>query len=214
MHKKWQVLINVYVDDFKVAGKGPLNHVWKALRDAGLDIDDPVKYQTYLGCAQREIQINRDVLQRQINTYKTMFTHSDAPEANATVFDCDVSAAPVTMQVPTTCGWSPNHESATNLSAQENDQLDQLQKEICFTNDDISKETPWVKNNVKQFDDDSSAALRGAANDGQSRVATAQGTVKLGMTFDMPSDLSNIRAYENEMFGFVQQCIDQWCQLT
>ena len=81
MHKKWQVLINVYVDDFKVAGKGPLNHVWKVLRDAGLDIDDAVKYQTYLGCAQREIPIDKAIMQNQVATYKTTFTHSHAKEA-------------------------------------------------------------------------------------------------------------------------------------
>ena len=62
---------------------------------------------------------------------------------------------------------------------------------------------------VKQFDNDRRAAPLGAAADGQSRVSTAQGIVKLDMTYDMPKDLSKIRAYENEMFGFVQQCIDQ-----
>ena len=47
-----------------------------------------------------------------------------------------------------------------------------------------------------------------------SRVATAQGSARLGMQFSIPKDTSQIRCYENEMFGFVQQCIDQWCQLT
>ena len=43
VHRSWQVFINAYVHDFKIAGKGPLSHIWKVLRDAGLDVDDPIK---------------------------------------------------------------------------------------------------------------------------------------------------------------------------
>ena len=51
VHRKWQVLINAYVDDFKLACRGPLAPIWQALRIAGLDIDELIKYQTYLSFA-------------------------------------------------------------------------------------------------------------------------------------------------------------------
>ena len=217
VHKKWQVLINVYVDDFKVAGKGPLDYVWKALRNAGLDIDDPVKYQTYLGCAQREIKLSRDVLAAQISTYKAIFTHSYAVEApkESTVTNTTQDSAD-TLASASLC----MHDVTVDNLQKANDQCliwDKSFDEIwdqCLTTADMSKETPWVLDSVKRADAESSAALHGAARDSQSRVSTAQGTVKLGMHFNMPTDMSHVRAYENEMFGFVQQCIDQWCQLT
>lgn len=62
VHSKQHLLINDYVDDFKVACRGPLQHVWNALKEADLDIDEPVEYQTYLGCAQRPIPLNEATL--------------------------------------------------------------------------------------------------------------------------------------------------------
>ena len=96
--RKWQVLINVYVDDFKLAGRGPMAHVWKALRDAGLDIDDPVKYQTYLGTAQRLIKSDPRVLEQQVKAYQATFTHT--LDSNATAAADAKSAAVVIETEP------------------------------------------------------------------------------------------------------------------
>ena len=64
------MVLNVYVDDFKLVGRGDLGRVWTALKAAGLDIDEPVKYQTYLGCAQRPIDINPVIFRQQIEVYR------------------------------------------------------------------------------------------------------------------------------------------------
>jgi len=73
----------------------------------------------------------------------------------------------------------------------------------------MSIETPWVLDSVKQYDKDTGALPVGTARNDHSRVSTALGSARLGMTFDMPKDMSKVSCYENEMFGFVQQCIDQ-----
>ena len=57
-HRKNQVFLSVYVDDFKLAGKREnLAPTWAALRKH-IDFDDPVKMteNTYLGCSQHDVE--------------------------------------------------------------------------------------------------------------------------------------------------------------
>ena len=60
--------------------------IWKALRDAGLDIDDHVKYQTYLGTAQRPIALDHKILEQQVKAYQSTFTHTMESDESATAF--------------------------------------------------------------------------------------------------------------------------------
>ena len=54
VHETWQVMLSVYVDDFKMAGteKG-VAQAWKAIRGPDkLILDDPSPFGPYLGCEQ------------------------------------------------------------------------------------------------------------------------------------------------------------------
>ena len=241
VHRKWLVLINVYVDDFKLAGRGPMAHVWKALRDAGLDIDDPVKYQTYLGTAQRLIKSDPRVLEQQVKAYQTTFTHTldsnatapadaktaavvvdtepdDDTQLNDTEEQCDNAIASASASNSTPTEATASAPKNANGAAYATDIWDLSFEDVWdtyFTAAEMPKETAWVKDSVQKYDESRKHANATAyANGDPSRVATAQGSARLGMHFSMPKDMSQIRCYENEMFGFVQQCIDQWCQLA
>ena len=65
VHKAKQLFLSAYVDDYKMAGKkeniGPM---WATLRAAGLELEPAVslKSNVYLGCAQREIVPDMDLI--------------------------------------------------------------------------------------------------------------------------------------------------------
>ena len=193
--------------------------IWKALRDAGLDIDNPVKCQTYLGIAQRPITLDPKVLEQQTATYQSTFTHTLNSDARA-LAPADKSL--VVSEYTTDSGTDQDDDaspsdtafafaSAPNIWEQSFDDV----WEGCLTAADMTQDTPWVKDSVQRYENTKRTALAPASAKGDpSRVATAQGSARLGMQFSLPKDLSQIRCYENEMFGFVQQCIDQCCQLT
>ena len=47
------LFLSVYVDDFKLAGKKEnLAAGWKIITDAGIKLDQPTKFDHYLGCGQ------------------------------------------------------------------------------------------------------------------------------------------------------------------
>ena len=53
-----QVILSVYVDDFKMAGKKEnLLKAWKLMDKAGLKLDTPQPSGDYLGCGQAPITI-------------------------------------------------------------------------------------------------------------------------------------------------------------
>lgn len=215
-HRQWQVVINVYVDDFKVAGRGPLQHVWKALRDAGLDIDDPVEYQTYLGCAQRQIPVDKKTLQLQVDAHKSAFSHSSqstsvpsTPTSNA--------RSEVEMSDSESVDIAVFDDDNTPDSLRSDDDVwDKSFDEIwenAMTASDNCRETDWVKHSIAYNERKAKEAGLLHSNS-HSRVSTAQSDSRMGMKFDMPANISTVRCYEDEMFGFVQQCIDQYCQLA
>ncbi|MHC4951072.1 MAG: hypothetical protein ACYTEU_08835, partial [Planctomycetota bacterium] len=65
VHRAKQLFLSAYVDDYKMAGKkeniGPM---WATLRKNGLELEDAVslKSNIYLGCAQRELVPNMELL--------------------------------------------------------------------------------------------------------------------------------------------------------
>ena len=154
------MVLNVYVDDFKLAGVGPLARGWKALKDSGLDIDDPVRYQTYLRCAQREIPLDVDKFRRQVELYQFVFSlHVDVqPSLKSRKTAAGPSAAAttpgdVTMAV---CSddmfdvWSDSvwqelvaPDSAAEGSAVTNDNY------VC-SSANLQSETDWVIDSVKR----------------------------------------------------------------
>ena len=85
VHKPKQVFLSAYVDDYKMAGKkeniGPM---WATLRANGLELEQAVslKSNVYLGCAQREIVPDMDLMyeKREMMTRLCHGTGSGKPE--------------------------------------------------------------------------------------------------------------------------------------
>ena len=65
VHKPKQIFLSAYVDDYKMAGKKEnIAPMWATLRKAGLELEDAVslKSNVYLGCAQREVVPDMDLI--------------------------------------------------------------------------------------------------------------------------------------------------------
>ncbi len=55
---KHQVILSVYVGDFKMAGRQESTpSAWEAIRKAGVKSDQPTRFEHYLGCGQRPVQV-------------------------------------------------------------------------------------------------------------------------------------------------------------
>ena len=60
-HVELQVILSVYVDDFKTAGKKEnLPKAWQLMDKAGLKLDAPQPFGDYLGCGQAPITLTKD----------------------------------------------------------------------------------------------------------------------------------------------------------
>ena len=56
-----QVILSVYVDDFKMVGKKEhLSKAWKPMDKAGLKLDAPQPFGDYLGCGQAPITLTKE----------------------------------------------------------------------------------------------------------------------------------------------------------
>ena len=68
---KKRLLLSVYVDDIKLAGKKQnLDPMWKVLnKEVGLGEPTSFLDHVYLGCTQRQCQISKDI----VDNYRTMF---------------------------------------------------------------------------------------------------------------------------------------------
>ena len=65
------LLLSVYVDDTKFAGKKQnLDPMWKVLNKE-VDLGEPTSFldHVYLGCTQRQCEISKDI----VDNYRTMF---------------------------------------------------------------------------------------------------------------------------------------------
>ena len=62
-----QVILNVYVDDFELAGKqSSLAPTWQPMRDKCLKLDPPELFKEYLGCGQRTITVTPAEVQQRL----------------------------------------------------------------------------------------------------------------------------------------------------
>ena len=71
MHREKGLLLSVYVDDIKLAGKKRnLDPMWKLLNKE-VDLGEPTSFldHVYLGCTQRQCEIRENT----VDTYRTMF---------------------------------------------------------------------------------------------------------------------------------------------
>ena len=71
VHREKGLLLSVYVDDIKLAGKKQnLDPMWKVL-NKGVDLGEPTSFldHVYMGCTQRKCEISKDI----VDNYRTMF---------------------------------------------------------------------------------------------------------------------------------------------
>ena len=71
VHREKGLLLSVYVDDIKLAGKKQnLDPMWKVLNKE-VDLGEPTSFldHVYLGCTQRKCEISEDI----VDNYRTMF---------------------------------------------------------------------------------------------------------------------------------------------
>ena len=71
-HEQYKVILSVYVDDFKMAGRhSELAKAWKAIRGPGkLELDEPADFGPYLGCDQLRSTITQEEAKERLkNTY-------------------------------------------------------------------------------------------------------------------------------------------------
>ena len=71
MHRQKRLFLSVYVDAIKLIGKKQiLDPMWKVLNKE-VDLGEPTSFldHVYLGCTQRQCQINKDI----VGNYRTMF---------------------------------------------------------------------------------------------------------------------------------------------
>ena len=67
VHDDLQLILSVYVDDFKLVGKSEnLAKGWKRLTDTGLELDPPTPLGDYLGCGQFPLSISAAEAQRRL----------------------------------------------------------------------------------------------------------------------------------------------------
>ena len=60
-HVELQVVLSVYVDDFKMAGKQEnISKAWKLMDAAGLKLDKPQPFGDYLGCGQAPLTLTKE----------------------------------------------------------------------------------------------------------------------------------------------------------
>ena len=82
VHETWQVMLSVYVDDFKMAGtqKG-VAQAWKAIRGPDkLILDEPTPFGPYLGCEQEVSTMKRsEAAERVQNIYPLVNGGQSAP---------------------------------------------------------------------------------------------------------------------------------------
>ena len=71
VHREKGLLLSVYVDDIKLAGKNQnINPIWKVLiKEVDLGESTSFLHHVYLGCTQKQCEISKDI----VDNYRTMF---------------------------------------------------------------------------------------------------------------------------------------------
>ena len=81
-HAQLQVILSVYVDDFKLAGrKESLAKAWQLMRDKGLKLDPPEPFKEYLGCGQHAISLVAQAVQQRLEHIHPIRVDPDRPSA-------------------------------------------------------------------------------------------------------------------------------------
>ena len=81
IHKKLQLVLSVYVDDFKLVGKEQNSTKgWELITGTGLVLDPPTPLGDYLGCGQFTIHISASEAQRRLEHVKPLLEGSLPPE--------------------------------------------------------------------------------------------------------------------------------------
>ena len=76
-HLTLQVVLSVYVDDFKLAGlKASLPKAWQLMSDKGLKLDPPEPFKEYLGCGQHTITLSQEEIQKRLEHSQTKTMYS------------------------------------------------------------------------------------------------------------------------------------------
>ena len=91
IHLEWMMVLSVYVDDFKIAGKASnMDRAWKAIRSV-ITTDDPTPFGKYLGCEHGISSVDDSCLQSEI-VQQCLNSKSENLEMlkNKTVADGDV----------------------------------------------------------------------------------------------------------------------------
>ena len=75
-HVEQGLFLSVYVDDFKMAGKaGNLDKMWKQLgKDLDLEPPVPLNENVYLGCAQKDVKPDHDIVQNKHTLYQELLS--------------------------------------------------------------------------------------------------------------------------------------------
>ena len=82
-HAALQVILNIYVDDFKLAGrKASLGDAWQLMRDNGLKLDPPEPFKEYLGCGQHTITLTPEEVQKILEHIHPIRVDPDLPTAS------------------------------------------------------------------------------------------------------------------------------------
>ena len=85
-HAQLHVILSVYVDDFKFAGrKESLAQAWQLMRDNGLKLDLPEPFKEYLGCGQHTISLIAKEVQQRLEHIHPIRVDPDLPSAQQDV---------------------------------------------------------------------------------------------------------------------------------
>ena len=97
VHRKDQLFMSAYVDDYKMAGKATnIKPMWAKLVKAGLELDPPVPsaQNTYLGCSQRELEKDATLLSSKREMVQRLTSTSNLPKVEKIEELANPNAAP------------------------------------------------------------------------------------------------------------------------
>ena len=91
VHKEQQLFLSVYVDDFKMVGKGESSpNMWKLIRkDIDLEPETELSENVYLGYNQRQAKPELHRLKEKNDLFKKLTTHASQESTNAEGDPCD-----------------------------------------------------------------------------------------------------------------------------
>ena len=86
-HRQLQVILSVYVDDFKLAGrKEHLSKAWQLMRDRGFKLDPLEPVRDYVGCGQHTVPMIPQEVQSRLEHIHPIRVDPDRPNAKQDVF--------------------------------------------------------------------------------------------------------------------------------